>query len=52
MRRDHRCPFEARRMMELFLEPAREIEIRWIRKRRRPERELARVEARWKVRGL
>jgi len=39
-------------MMEVFLEPAREIEIRWIQKRTWPERELIRVEARRRVRGL
>jgi len=38
--------------MELFSEPAREIEIRWIQKRRQPESKLARVEVARKVRGV
>jgi len=52
MGRDHRWPVRGETMMEVFLEPAREIEIRWIQKRTWPERELIRVEARRKVRGL
>jgi hypothetical protein len=45
-------PFEAKGMMELLLGQAREIEIRWLRKRGWLEKELAGVEARRKVRGL
>src|SRR2546427_11257226 len=40
MGRDHRWPVRGEAMMEVFLEPAREIEIRWIQKRTWPEREL------------
>jgi len=39
-------------MMELFLEPAREIEIRWIQKQRQSESKRARVEVARKVRGV
>src|SRR5882672_5289529 len=46
------CPFEARRMMQLFLGHAREIEIRLLQKRAWLRSELARAGARRKVRGL
>jgi hypothetical protein len=39
-------------MMELFLGHAPAIEIRWLQKRRWLKTDLARVEARRKVRGL